>query len=96
MKILNIGSGATRTITVNDGNAANDLVITAALTNGTASNLVTTGAGRTVLGGVNTYSGATTVSGGELMFAGAGSSAGSAIAARRNSPDRICRRACQA
>jgi autotransporter-associated beta strand protein len=65
---LSLG-GATRTISVDNGNAVNDLVISANVS-GTNVGLQKTGTGNLVLSGTNTYTGATTVSDGSLSLNG--------------------------
>ena len=60
---LDLG-GATRTVTVADGAAPNDLVVSAAVSDGGITKM---GAGTLVLSGANTYAGATTVSVGALV-----------------------------
>ncbi len=56
------------TLVVNDGEAADDLVISGTISN--SSNLTKTGAGLLRMTGVNTYTGVTTVSGGTLAVNG--------------------------
>ncbi len=63
--------GATRTFTVNDGVATNDLVISALISDGVAG-LTKAGNGGLSLSGANTYAGVTTVSAGTLEAASAG------------------------
>src|SRR5207249_3153400 len=60
---LDLG-GTARTFIVANGAAANDLRVSAVLTNGS---VVKTGAGQLRLTGANTYAGPTTVSGGNLL-----------------------------
>ncbi|WP_010585260.1 beta strand repeat-containing protein, partial [Schlesneria paludicola] len=70
---LSLG-GATRTVTVADGNAANDLTISAVISGslGTAG-LTKDGAGTLLLSGSNTYTGTTTISAGSVAVSGGSS-----------------------
>jgi autotransporter-associated beta strand protein len=60
---LSLGD-ATRTFTVADGDADNDLLVSARISNG---GLIKTGAGTLKLNGVNSYAGATTINAGTLL-----------------------------
>jgi len=62
--------GVTRTFTVNNGTATNDLTISAVISDGIAG-ITTAGAGTLSLSGTNTYAGLTTVSAGTLDVANA-------------------------
>jgi autotransporter-associated beta strand protein len=74
---LNAG---TRTFTVADGSAANDMAVSAVITNGS---LTKAGAGLLLLSGANTYTGTTSVNGGTLLldFSAAGAPTSNIIAA---------------
>ena len=61
----NLGLGANRTFTINDGTATDDLLVSAVISG--AFSLTKSGAGTVVLGGNNTYSGLTTISAGLLI-----------------------------
>jgi len=63
-------SGGTRTFTVEDGAAANDLAIGAVIKNGS---LIKAGAGLMTLTGANAFSGTTTITNGTLSLDSAGS-----------------------
>lgn len=68
-------NGGVRTFTVNNGSAATDLLISAAITNG---GITKADGGTMLLSGVNSYTGVTTLTGGTLSVAtiGNGGSAG--------------------
>ncbi len=63
-------AGTTRTLTVNDGIATNDLTISAIISDGVAG-ITKGGAGTLSLSGTNTYQGTTTISAGTLEVANA-------------------------
>ncbi len=66
---LDLGSGATRTFTVNDSPFASvDLRVSGVIGDTTASGLTKTGPGTLALSGANTYRGATSVTGGVLSI----------------------------
>jgi autotransporter-associated beta strand protein len=67
----NLGLGATRTFTVNDGSAASDLSI-AAIVSGVGFGLNKAGAGTLTLTGANTFSGGATIQAGTLSGTVAG------------------------
>lgn len=79
------GANSVLPISVADGAAATDLSITGVIANSNfeagANGLQKTGAGTLVLGGANTYTGATTVEGGTLAYTGSPSSIGSVTVA---------------
>lgn len=64
-----VSLGTTRTITLADGPALNDLEISAAIT-GAGAGITKDGAGRLRVSGTNTYGGTTTVNGGTLIVDG--------------------------
>ena len=66
---LNLGA-ATRTITVANGMAANDLVIAAVISGAAGVGITKAGAGTLILTGVNTYTGITAVAAGVLGGSG--------------------------
>ena len=76
---------ATWSVTVADGAAAADLLVSAAITEGNGSvGLLKAGAGTMVLShGANTFSGGTTVSAGTLVIDAQGNQGGSALGANR-------------
>jgi len=66
-----IALNGTRTFTIGNGAAADDLTIESAVTDGTSTGgLIKTGLGTLALTGANTYTGPTTVTGGELNVNG--------------------------
>ncbi len=78
----NLGLGAIRTFTINDGIATDDLLITAVVSG--AFNLTKGASGTLVLAGSNTYTGTTTISTGQLIVTsnnGLGTSVGSTTVA---------------
>ena len=83
---LALGGGAARTITVNDSNAVEDLILNAVLSDA-AAGWTKAGAGRLVLPATiaNTYTGATTVGAGELVIRNAASLGTSAAGTTVNS-----------
>lgn len=61
-----VSLGSSRTFTIGDGPALNDLAISAGIT-GAAQGLTKDGAGRMLVSGTNTYSGTTTLNAGTLI-----------------------------
>ncbi len=64
----------TPVFTVADGAVANDLLISAAITQGNGTNITKAGLGTLTLTGTNSYSGTTTISAGTLQVGAAGTS----------------------